>query len=117
MYGEPNWVMDKDPVTLISGDTLADLAALNGELVSFNYNIGADANVSYTDKATKLTVSGSPMPDYKVFTDDSMMAFKNYDETYTLGTQNIYQRPVTLSVPSGMTLTAYKPSSWIVQIR
>lgn len=110
MYGEPNWVMDKDPVTLISGDTLADLAALNGELVSFNYNIGADANVSYTDKATKLTVSGSPMPDYKVFTDDSMMAFKNYDETYTLGTQNIYQRPVTLSVPSGMTLTAYKPS-------
>lgn len=110
MYGEPNWVMDKDPVTLISGDTLADLAALNDKLVSFNYNIGADANVSYTDKATKLTVSGSPMPDYKVFTDDSMMAFKNYDETYTLGTQNIYQRPVTLSVPSGMTLTAYKPS-------
>lgn len=39
-----------------------------------------------------------------------MMAFKNYTETYTLGTQNIYQRPVTLSVPSGMTLTAYKPS-------
>ncbi|PWL41812.1 MAG: hypothetical protein DBY43_05015 [Clostridiaceae bacterium] len=112
MYGEPNWVMDYklDEHELITGDTLADLAALNGELVSFNYNIGADANVSYTDKATKLTVSGSPMPDYKVFTDDSMMAFKNYDETYTLGTQNIYQRPVTLSVPSGMTLTAYKPS-------
>ena len=110
MYGEPNWVMDKDPVTLISGDTLADLTALGGKLVSFNYNIGADANVSYTDKATKLTVSGSPMPDYKVFTDDSKMAFKNYTETYTLGTQNIYQRPVTLSVPSGMTLTAYKPS-------
>lgn len=112
MYGEPNWVMDYklDEHELITGDTLADLAALNGELVSFNYNIGADANVSYTDKSTKLTVSGSPMPDYKVFTDDSMMAFKNYDETYTLGTQNIYQRPVTLSVPSGMTLTAYKPS-------
>ena len=110
MYGEPNWVMDKDPVALISGDTLADLTALNGQLVSFDYNIGADANVSYTDKSTKLTVSGSPMPDYKVFTDDSMMAFKNYTETYTLGTQNIYQRPVTLSVPSGMTLTAYKPS-------
>lgn len=110
MYGEPNWVMDKDPVTLISGDTLADLAALNGELVSFNYNIGADANVSYTDKATKLTVSGSPMPDYKVFTDDSMMAFKNYTETYTLGTQNIYQRPVTLKLREGLTkLTAYKP--------
>lgn len=110
MYGEPNWVMDKDLVTPISGDTLADLAALGGKLVSFNYNIGADANVSYTDKSTKLTVSGSPMPDYKVFTDNSKMAFKNYNEFYTLGTQNIYQRPVTLSVPSGMTLTAYKPS-------
>ena len=110
MYGEPNWVMDKDPVTLISGDTLADLTALGNKLVSFNYNIGADANVSYTDKSTKLTVSGSPMPDYEVFTDAFKMAFKNYNETYTLGTQNIYQRPVTLSVPSGMTLTAYKPS-------
>ena len=110
MYGEPNWVMDKDPVTLISGDTLADLTALNGQLVSFDYNIGADANVSYTDKSTKLTVSGSTMPDYEVFTDASKMAFKNYNVTYTLGTQNIYQRPVTLSVPSGMTLTAYKPS-------
>ena len=112
MYGEPNWVMDYklDEHELITGDTLADLAALNGELVSFNYNIGADANVSYTDKSTKLAVSGSPMPDYKVFTDDSKMAFKNYNEFYTLGTQNIYQRPVTLSVPSGMTLTAYKPS-------
>ena len=110
MYGEPNWVMDEALDTLISGDTLADLTALNGQLVSFNYNIGADANVSYTDKSTKLTVSGSTMPDYEVFTDASKMAFKNYNEIYTLGTQNIYQRPVTLSVPSGMTLTAYKPS-------
>ena len=78
--------------------------------MKFNYNIGADANVSYTDKTTKLTVSGSAMSDYEVLTDASKMAFKNYNETYTLGTQNIYQRPVTLSVPSGMTLTAYKPS-------
>lgn len=110
MYGEPNWVMDETLATLISGDTLADLAALNGQLVSFNYNIGADANVSYTDKSTKLAVIGSTMPDYEVFTNASKMAFKNYNEIYTLGTQNIYQRPVTLSVPSGMTLTAYKPS-------
>lgn len=110
MYGEPNWVMDKDPVTLISGDTLADLTALGGKLVSFNYNIGADANVSYTDKSTKLTVSSSAMPDYEVFTGNSMMAFKNYDENYTLGTQNIYQRPVTLKLREGLTkLTAYKP--------
>ena len=111
MYGEPNWVMDEALDTLINGDTLADLAALNGELVSFNYNIGADANVRYTDKTTKLAVSGSPMPDYKVFTGTSMMAFKNYDENYTLGTQNIYQRPVTLKLREGLTnLTAYKPT-------
>ena len=110
MYGEPNWVMDEVLDTLISGDTLADLTALNDKLVSFNYNIGADANVSYTDKSTKLTVSGSTMPDYEVFTDTSKMAFKNYNEIYTLGTQNIYQRPVTLTVPTGVTLTAYKPT-------
>lgn len=106
MYGEPNWVMDETLATLISGDTLADLAALNDKLVSFNYNIGADANVKYDAKTTFLSGKSK----YDVVTNDSMMAFKNYTETYTLGTQNIYQRPVTLSVPSGMTLTAYKPS-------
>lgn len=108
MYGEPNWVMDYklDEHELITGDTLADLAALNGELVSFNYNIGADANVKYDAKTTFLSGKNK----YDVETNHSMMAFKNYTETYTLGTQNIYQRPVTLSVPSGMTLTAYKPS-------
>ena len=111
MYGEPNWVMDETLDTLISGDTLADLTALNDKLVSFNYNIGADANVSYTDKSTKLTVSSSPMPDYKVLTDVSMMDFKNYNETYTLGTQNIYQRPVELKLRDSMTqLNAYKPT-------
>ena len=106
MYGEPNWVMDETLDTLISGDTLADLTALGNKLVSFNYNIGADANVEYNARTTFLSGKNK----YDVETNDSMMAFKNYDETYTLGTQNIYQRPVTLSVPSGMTLTAYKPS-------
>ena len=106
MYGEPNWVMDETLDTLISGDTLADLTALNDKLVSFNYNIGADANVKYDAKTTFLSGKNK----YDVETNHSMMAFKNYTETYTLGTQNIYQRPVTLSVPSGMTLTAYKPS-------
>mgnify|MGYP004498574713 CR=1 FL=1 len=111
MYGEPNWVMDEARVTLIDGDTLADLANLGDKLVSFNYNIGADANVSYTDKSTKLTVSSSPMPDYEVLTGTSMMDFKNYDEHYTLGTQNIYQRPVTLKLREGLAnLTAYKPT-------
>ena len=106
MYGEPNWVMDETLDTLISGDTLADLTALGDKLVSFNYNIGADANVKYDAKTTFLSGKNK----YDVETNHSMMAFKNYTETYTLGTQNIYQRPVTLSVPSGMTLTAYKPS-------
>ena len=106
MYGEPNWVMDEELPTLISGDTLADLAALGDKLVKFNYNIGADANVEYNARTTFLSGKNK----YDVETNDSMMAFKNYTETYTLGTQNIYQRPVTLSVPSGMTLTAYKPS-------
>lgn len=106
MYGEPNWVMDETLDTLISGDTLADLTALGNKLVSFNYNIGADANVEYNARTTFLSGKNK----YDVETNDSMMAFKNYTETYTLGTQNIYQRPVTLSVPSGMTLTAYKPS-------
>lgn len=111
MYGEPNWVMDEELPTLISGDTLADLAALGDKLVKFNYNIGADANVSYTDKTTKLTVSGSAMSDYEVLTDASKMAFKNYNETYTLGTQNIYQRPVELKLRDSMTqLNAYKPT-------
>ena len=106
MYGEPNWVMDEALDTLISGDTLADLTALGNKLVSFNYNIGADANVEYNARTTFLSGKNK----YDVETNDSMMAFKNYTVTYTLGTQNIYQRPVTLSVPSGMTLTAYKPS-------
>ena len=110
MYGEPNWVMDEvmdeTLATLIDGDTLADLTALGDKLVSFNYNIGADANVKYDAKTTFLSGKNK----YDVETNHSMMAFKNYTETYTLGTQNIYQRPVTLSVPSGMTLTAYKPS-------
>ena len=110
MYGEPNWVMDEvmdeTLATLIDGDTLADLTALGDKLVKFNYNIGADANVKYDARTTFLSGKNK----YDVETNDSMMAFKNYAETYTLGTQNIYQRPVTLSVPSGMTLTAYKPS-------
>lgn len=110
MYGEPNWVMDETLATLISGDTLADLAALNGQLVSFNYNIGADANITYLTRNDAAPAAVDGRAKYDVVTNATMMAFKNYDETYTLGTQNIYQRPVTLSVPSGMTLTAYKPS-------
>lgn len=115
MYGEPNWVMDETLDTLISGDTLADLTALGNKLVSFNYNIGADANVSYNNKATKLKENNgagtNDLPDYIIETDDNMIAFRNYTENYNKGTQNIYQRPVELKLRDGMTeLNAYKPT-------
>lgn len=111
MYGEPNWVMDETLDTLISGDTLADLTALGGKLVSFNYNIGADANITYLTRNDAAPAAVDGRAKYDVVTNDSMMDFKNYDETYTLGTQNIYQRPVELKLRDGMTeLNAYKPT-------
>ena len=111
MYGEPNWVMDEARVTLIGGDTLADLTALGGKLVSFNYNIGADANITYLTRNDAAPAAVDGRAKYDVETNDSMMAFKNYDEHYTLGTQNIYQRPVTLKLREGLAnLTAYKPT-------
>lgn len=114
MYGEPNWVMDEvmdeTLATLIDGDTLADLAALNGELVSFNYNIGADANITYLTRNDAAPAAVDSRAKYDVVTNATMMDFKNYNETYSLGTQNIYQRPVTLELREGLTkLTAYKP--------
>ena len=106
MYGEPNWVMDFTLTSLIQGDTLADLVKMAEKLVDFPHDIAADANVKYDARTTFL-----PSKDkYDVVTDTSMMAFKNYDETYTLGTQNVYQRPVTLKLREGLTkLTAYAP--------
>lgn len=102
MYGEPNWVMDYALTSLIPGDSLADLALdpLAGNLVDFNYTIAANANVKYEDKTTKIE---SSMTDYNVDTDASMIAFGNYTESYTEGTQNIYQRPVTLALSNGQT--------------
>lgn len=107
MYGEPNWVMDfdvwTDPNALISGDSLADLADLAGNLVKFNYNIGDDANITYpTRTSTTPTYIGS-LTAYPVDTEASMIAFGNYTESYTEGTQNIYQRPVTLALSNGQT--------------
>ena len=102
MYGEPNWVMDYALTSLIPGDSLADLALdpLAGNLVDFNYTIAANANVKYEDKTAKIE---SSMTDYNVDTDASMIAFGNYTESYTEGTQNIYQRPVTLALSNGQT--------------
>lgn len=100
MYGEPNWVMDYALATLVDGDSLADLVALGSNLVDFNYTIVANANVKYEDKTTKIE---SSMTDYNVDTDASMIAFGNYTENYSEGTQNIYQRPVTLALSNGQT--------------
>ena len=115
MYGEPNWVMDEvmdeTLATLIGGDTLADLTALNDKLVSFNYNIGADANITYLTRNDAAPAAVDSRAKYDVVTNPTMMDFKNYNETYTLGTQNIYQRPVTLKLREGLAnLTAYKPT-------
>ena len=120
MYGEPNWVMDYDvwtaPNKLITGDSLADLDldSLAGKLVNFNYSIAADANVKYEDKTTKLKenngAGSNDLPDYVVETSNSMIVFGNYNESYNKGTQNIYQRPVTLKLRGTLTaLNAYGP--------
>lgn len=107
MYGEPNWVMDYALTSLIPGDSLADLALdpLAGNLVKFNYNIGANANITYPTRndTTPAAVGGGTLSKYDVDTDASMIAFGNYNETYTKGTQNIYQRPVTLALSNGQT--------------
>lgn len=105
MYGEPNWVMDfdvwTDPNALISGDSLADLADLAGNLVKFNYNIGDDANITYPTRNDASPVAVEGRGAYNVDTDASMIAFGNYNESYNKGTQNIYQRPVKLELSNG----------------
>ena len=99
MYGEPNWVMVYELLTLVDGDSVADLLDLTKALANYKYDIAADANVSYEDKATQLP--GRPAK-YEVETDASMIDLGNYSETYDLGVQNIYQRPVTLSLRDGL---------------
>ena len=112
MYGEPNWVMDydvwTDPDKLITGDSLADLATLPAWLVKFDYtklhNIAEDANLQYPVPQSLMTGKSN----YSI---DSSMSFGNYNESYNKGTQNIYQRPVTLKLRGTLTeLSAYQPT-------
>ena len=110
MYGEPNWVMDFTLTSLIHGDTLADLVMMAEKLVDFPHDIAANANITYPTRndATPTAVDGRTK--YDVVTDATKIAFGNYKESYSIGTQNVYQRPVTLNLREGLTkLTAYKP--------
>jgi hypothetical protein len=105
MYGEPNWVMGYVIETLIDGDSEADLDKLLAWLEEFSkdvhHGIDEDANIEYSESGpTDEYIDGKS--DYEI---DSEMAFGNYNVTVTKGTQNIYQRPVTLSLDS--TISAY----------
>ena len=118
MYGEVNPVMDYLFDALIAGDSEADLVSMLDWLVEYSdvvkHNIQGDANVKF-DKDHHI--GGYRSSDYLAgmspYYIDGMLGtagVKNYTTTVAAATQNIYQRPVTLSVRPGVTLTAYKPS-------
>ena len=118
MYGEVNPVMDYTFAGFVSGDSEADLVKLLPWLVRYSdgtyHNINGDANVAF-DKTHHLSGFRAPscMPGMSDYPIDSVLlanSVKNYTLTSTEATQNIYQRPVTLTVPTGVTLTAYKPT-------
>lgn len=101
MYGEPNQVMGFVLETLIDGDSVADVNALLDWLVEFDIDdhhlIDEDANRYYsaTGPTDNWINEGGRAEYYFISTE---MKFRNYTENVILGTQNIYQRPVTLSL-------------------
>lgn len=104
MFGEPNQVMGFQTDALIPGDSEADLAEMLAWLVEFEMNdhvyINADANITYpSHDGTPVKITGRDY-DYDI---ESTMDYTNYDVTVIKGTQNIYQRPVTLSLAYGVT--------------
>lgn len=109
MFGEPNQVMGFQTNALIRGDSEADLAKMLAWLVEFEMNdhvyINADANITYpSHDGTPVKITGRDY-DYDI---ESTMDYTNYDVTVIKGTQNIYQRPVTLSLADGVT----KPNAY-----
>ena len=109
MFGEPNQVMGFQTNALIPGDSEADLAEMLAWLVEFQMNnhvyINADANITYpSHDGTPVKITGRDY-DYDI---ESTMDYTNYDVTVIKGTQNIYQRPVTLSLADGVT----KPNAY-----
>lgn len=118
MYGEFNPVMDYTFAGFVSGDSEADLVTLLPWLVKYSdgtyHNINGNANVAF-DKTNHLNGfrATSFMSGMSAYPIDSMLlanSVKNYTLASTEATQNIYQRPVTLTVPTGVTLTAYRPT-------
>ena len=118
MYGEVNPVMDYTFAGFVSGDSEADFVTLLPWLVKYSdgtyHNINGNANVAF-DKTKHLNGfrAASCMSGMSAYPIDSMLlanSVKNYTLTSAEATQNIYQRPVTLTVPTGVTLTAYKPT-------
>ncbi len=111
MYGEPNQVMGFVLETLIDGDSVADVNALLDWLVEFDIDdhhlIDEDANRYYsaTGPTDNWINEGGRAEDYFISTE---MEFRNYTENVIRGTQNIYQRPVTLSLADGVT----KPNAY-----
>ena len=111
MYGEPNHVMGFVLETLIDGDSVADVNALLDWLVEFDIDdhhlIDEDANRYYsaTGPTDNWINEGGRAEDYFISTE---MEFRNYTENVIRGTQNIYQRPVTLSLADGVT----KPNAY-----
>lgn len=109
MFGEPNQVMGFQTDALIPGDSEADLAEILAWLVEFQMSdhvfINADANITYpSHDGTPVKITGRDY-DYDI---ESTMDYTNYDVTIIKGTQNIYQRPVTLSLANGVT----KPNAY-----
>ena len=116
MYGEPNQVMGFVLETLIDGDSVADVNALLDWLVEFDIDdhhlIDEDANITYPTKDTTkdhvVELDGTVRNyDLHIGTE---MDFHNYEVTVQEGTQNIYQRPVTLTTRNGITLSAFRDS-------
>ena len=111
MYGEPNQVMGFVLEMLIDGDSVADVNALLDWLVEFDIDdhhlIDEDANRYYsaTGPTDNWINEGGRAEDYFISTE---MEFRNYTENVIRGTQNIYQRPVTLSLTDGVT----KPNAY-----
>lgn len=115
MYGEVNPVMDYLFDALIADDSEADLVSLLDWLVKYSdgtaHNINGDANVKFVDAHLTGYKSTAYLTGMDAYYIDGMLAadgVKNYTTTVTEATQNIYQRPVTLT--PRVTLTAYKPS-------
>lgn len=115
MYGEPNQVMGYVLETLVDGDSEADLTDLLDWLVKYDFNIAGHASVTYSDKSTQIdpadydaiyatTIATKGASDVAgTQRIDSSMNLVNYAENYLRGTQNIYQRPVTLKLSNSQT--------------